>query len=61
IKYEIFTQLSLRTAKTIFIDYNPIQAYWFDQEVVTNDSPFVIHSTYRDNQYCPEGIRVQLD
>lgn len=61
IKFDVYTQLSLRTAGTIFIDYNPIQAYWFDDEVMVTDSPHIIHSTYKDNQYCPERIRTQLD
>jgi phage terminase large subunit len=61
IKYDIYIQLSLRTSKTVFIDYNPIQRYWLDEEVMNNDKPCIIHSTYRDNEYCPEGIRIQLD
>jgi len=61
IKYEVFTQLSLRTSGTIFIDYNPIQRYWLDDEVVLNDDPYIIHSTYQENEYIPEGIRLQLD
>lgn len=61
IKYDIYTQLSLRTSGTIFIDYNPIQRYWLDEEVLNNDQPFIIHSTYQENEYCPEGIRIQLD
>lgn len=61
IKYDVFTQLSLRTSGSIFIDYNPIQRYWLDEEVMRNDKPFLIHSTYQENEYCPEGIRLQLD
>ena len=61
IKYEVYDQLSLRTSGTIFIDYNPIQRYWFDDEVTINDKPFIIHSTYQDNKYCPAGVRLQLD
>ena len=61
IKFEVFDHLSLRTSGTIFIDYNPIQRYWFDDEVMLNDRPFVIHSTYLDNEYCPKNVRLQLD
>lgn len=61
VKYDVFVQLSLRTAGTIFLDYNPIQRYWFDDEVMPNENPFVIHSTYQDNEYLPEVIRSQLD
>lgn len=61
IKFDIYTQLSLRTSGAIFIDYNPFQEYWFDEEVMKNEDPFIIHSTYKDNQFCPEGIVIQLD
>ena len=61
IKYEIFTNLLIRTAGAVFIDYNPINRFWLDDEVMKNESPHVIHSTYVNNQYLPAGIRVQLD
>lgn len=61
VKYDVFVQLSLRTAGTIFLDYNPIQRYWFNEEVIPNENPLVIHSTYQDNEYLPEVIRSQLD
>lgn len=61
IKFDVFQHLALRTSGTIFIDYNPIQRYWFNDEVIPNDQPLVIHSTYQDNQYCPPLILQQLD
>ncbi len=61
IKYEVYNQLSLRTSNAIFIDYNPIQRYWLDDDVIPNEETTIIHSTYKNNQYCPKGIRSQLN
>ena len=36
IKSDAYVQLAMRTAGTIFLDYNPIQMYWFDEDVMVN-------------------------
>ena len=61
IKWEIFDQLALRTEGTIFIDYNPIKRYWLEEELIPTEKVTILHSTYLENEYCPEGVRKQLD
>lgn len=50
--FEDFTQLSLRTTKQIFLDYNPSDEFhWiYDKVVPRNDCTF-IKSTYKDNPF----------
>ena len=61
VKYEIYDQLSLRTSRTVFIDYNPTARFWIHDEVMPIEPHKLIKSTYVNNEYCPEGIRNQLD
>ena len=61
IKYNIFDQLATRTSSTIFIDYNPTQRYWLQEEVELNEPVIIIHSTYQNNQYIPKGVKERLD
>lgn len=61
IKYTIFDHLATRTAGAVFVDYNPTQRFWIQDEVELNEPVIYIHSTYQKNQYIPEGIKERLD
>lgn len=54
IDFDTFTQLSLRTKKTVFIDFNPAEEfnYIYDKLVPRNDS-VLIKSSYKDNPFLP--------
>ena len=57
IKYDIFDHLSVRTTKTIFLDYNPNRAFWFHDEIQGKQRHSFIKSTYLDNEFLtPEQI-----
>lgn len=64
VRYEVYTQLAIRTTKTIFLDCNPNFKFWLDTNVlkvpldpddenckvlVDNPKAYYIHSTYKDN------------
>lgn len=51
IDFETFRQLSIRTAKTIFLDWNPTHRFWFEESVEGRDGVALVHSTYKDNPY----------
>lgn len=55
IPYETAQQLFIRTHETIFIDYNPTQAFWVHNEIIPQnpDKALLIKSTYKDNQFLP--------
>ena len=59
ISYEIYRQLAIRTAQTIFIDWNPAAEFWFEEENLhlKNDT-VTLHSTYKDNGFLsPMQVR----
>ena len=47
---EDWKQLALRTREQIFMDYNPSEYFWLNDDVLNRRKDFkVIHSTYLDN------------
>ena len=59
ISYEIYRQLAIRTAQTIFIDWNPAAEFWFEEENLHLKTDTVtLHSTYKDNGFLsPMQVR----
>jgi len=48
-----FDQLDMRCSNTVFMDYNPVGKLWSD-DLVKQDNAILIHSTFKDNPFCPE-------
>lgn len=59
IPFEVYRQLAIRTAQTIFVDWNPAAEFWFEEENLNLKSDTVtLHSTYKDNGFLsPQQIR----
>ena len=57
--FDTFTQLMLRTRKSIFIDFNPADEFhWIYDNILTRPDCYFIKSTYLDNPFLPrEQIR----
>ena len=61
LNFDSYTQLSIRTNKDIYIDYNPVAQFWVNDEVMPNqDHDFVI-LTYKDNEALPLAIKEELE
>lgn len=64
IKYETFFHLAARTSGTVYADYNPTSHFWVDSEFIENKEMegrvTVIRSTYKDNQFCPPEIIIDI-
>lgn len=59
---EDWRQLSLRTEKIIFLDFNPSDPYsWIYDEVATRPDCIIIHSTYKDNPFLPPEIIKEIE
>lgn len=57
-KKEDYRQLSMRTDKQIFMDYNPSDLYHWVYDLEKEENCVVIHSTYKDNPFLsPEIIK----
>jgi len=61
INYETFTQLEIRTSKIIWMDWNPVQEFWFYSELLPHIDCDFITLTYKDNEAFPEESRKALE
>lgn len=56
IKWETFDQLLIRTSKKVIIDFNPVSEFWAHEYLRKRNDVAWINSTFRDNEYIPEGV-----
>ncbi len=56
---QVYLQITQRTSETIFADYNPSKAFWFDRMKLRSDTIF-IHSNFEDNPFLSDEIVAQL-
>jgi phage terminase large subunit len=59
ISKDTFDQIDQR-CDLIFIDWNPKRSHWIE-ELSKRDNAIVIHSTYKDNPFCPEEQRIKIE
>jgi phage terminase large subunit len=57
---EVFDQIDQRTNEVIFVDWNPSEDHFIDK-IKSNHRAILIHSTYRNNPFCPEESKRKLD
>lgn len=60
IPFDTYMQLEPRTAKVVFLDFNPTRTSWIHTEVIGNENVEYIHSTYLDNPFLPEGEKQSI-
>jgi len=61
VPFEAYQQLSIRTKKFIYLDYNPSHEFWVHQELINDkDSDFVI-LTYKDNEALDPAIVREIE
>lgn len=58
ISKDTFDQIDMRS-DVIFIDWNPKKNHWID-ELSKQPNAIVIHSTFKDNPFCPEQSRIKI-
>lgn len=55
IPYEVYRQLSVRTTRTILLDWNPDAEFWYELKGLDRKEDTVeIHSTYKDNSHLSD-------
>lgn len=59
ISRDTFDQLDMRTTGFVIIDWNPKKSHWID-DLIKNPKSTVIHSTFKDNPFCPEEQRIKI-
>lgn len=55
ITFNAYTELAMRTKQAIYLDWNPVQAFWFDEEIKMQDNVDFITLTYEDNEAAPDS------
>lgn len=56
----VFTQLFMRLGKKCIITFNPSKEFWITK-LMTNPLAYSLHSTYKDNEYCPKEVANNLE
>lgn len=59
ISKDTFDQLDQRCSDFVLIDWNPKRNHWIE-DLKKDPRTIVIHSTFRDNPFCPEEQRVKI-
>jgi PBSX family phage terminase large subunit len=59
ISRDTFDQIDQRTEDFILIDWNPKKGHWID-DLEKDPRSIVIHSTFRDNPFCPAEQRIKI-
>jgi phage terminase large subunit len=61
IPFEAYQQLSIRTSKFIYLDYNPTNEFWVHTEIIGDtDTDFII-LTYKDNEALDSAIVREIE
>ena len=61
VTFESYQQLSIRTKKFIYLDYNPTNEFWVHTEILNDiNSDFVI-LTYKDNEALDKAIVAEIE
>ena len=61
IDWESARQLMLRTSGLVIYDYNPSGPFWGTDVLPLRDRYALVHTTYKDNAYLPEEVRLELE
>jgi phage terminase large subunit len=61
VTFESYNELSIRTKKEVYLDFNPANEFWVHTELKDeSDSDFII-LTYKDNEALDESIVSQIE
>jgi Phage terminase large subunit len=61
ISFESYQQLSVRTNKFIYLDYNPTSTFWVHKELIGTPDTSFIKLTYKDNEALNKAIIKQIE
>jgi phage terminase large subunit len=53
--FHAYTELASRTKKGVYLDWNPVNEFWFHSELQNDSDVDFITVTYQDNEACPES------
>ena len=60
VNFEAYNELSIRTKKEIYLDFNPANEFWVEEIKEDKEADFII-LTYKDNEALDTGIVDQIE
>ena len=61
VNFEAYNELSIRTKKEVFLDFNPANEFWVHTELKDEPEADFIILTYKDNEALDTGIVHQIE
>ncbi len=61
VRWEIYTELALRTRKKVFIDFNPNTSFWVHDNLVGKPGVQLLISDHRHNPFLSEQERLKIE
>jgi phage terminase large subunit len=61
VSFESYQQLSIRTKKFIYLDYNPTNEFWVHTELMNDSNSNFIILTYKDNEALDPAIVKEIE
>ena len=61
LEWDTVRQMLARTSGLVMYDYNPAAPFWGTEEIPKRDRYAMVHSTYKDNQYCPAEVVREIE
>lgn len=61
IPYNMYEQLSLRTRKQVYIDYNPDTSFWVHDKIIPTNTTELIISDHRHNPFLSSKVREKIE
>ena len=61
LSYDTYHQLAIRTAKTIWLDFNPSNEFWAYTECKEDEDTEWLTLTYKDNEGLPDAIKREIE
>jgi phage terminase large subunit len=61
VSFESYQQLSIRTKKFIYLDYNPTNEFWVHTELIEDSNSDFVILTYKDNEALDPAIVKEIE
>jgi phage terminase large subunit len=61
VTFESYQQLSIRTKKFIYLDYNPTNEFWVHTELLSDKNSDFVILTYKDNEALDKAIVSEIE
>ncbi|MBP9688258.1 MAG: PBSX family phage terminase large subunit [Bacteroidia bacterium] len=57
VKFESFNELASRTKEAIYLDWNPVNTFWFHEHLMNDSDADMLIINYLDNEACPQSAK----